>query len=191
MQQSLMNNYAVQPFRQDDEKEPIFFEIYKRILNQVIVDIDAMFNQIYDSSQVSKAVYDLEIFPIYKLISERVFVEAFTEILKAQEIAGSYNAYCQILYGIFGSNASITIDPINPYHIKIDIVARHVEYFVWVNEEHTAYITTEAGDYLGFASLVARITNRQLADILKAMTNAGVYLEFTYSQENPTTQNED
>lgn len=49
------------------------------------------------------------------------------------------NAYCEILYSIFGSNATITIDKINPLHIKIDIIARYV--FCYRTSDNTFWWT--------------------------------------------------
>lgn len=180
-----MSEYSTQPFRKDDENEPKFFEVFKALFRQTMLDVDDMFKNIYSSYALGQVVYDKKIVPIYGLLAEKLFKMVFSQILDAQKTVGSPDAYCKILYGIFGSNATITIDEKSPLHIKIDIVARTVEYFIWADEQKKIYITTEAGEYLGFAALVARVSNRQLADILKQMTNAGTYLEFTYEQGSP------
>ena len=179
-----MNDLAIQKF-DNDELENKFFEIYKKLLNQALVDVDSMLENIYQSSILGKALYDKKVMPIYSIIAESIFVNSFYAFMNAQLRVGSINSYCEILYSIFGSNAEIEIDKDNPFHIKINLIAKYLEYFIWVNEEKTVYLTTEDGEYLGFASLVARITQRQLAEILKRMTNAGVFLEFTYEQGSP------
>lgn len=62
-------------------------------------------------------------------MEKNLFISTFYTIIEAQEFIGTPDAYCKILYSIFGSNATITIDEKNPLHIKIDIIARYVEYF--------------------------------------------------------------
>lgn len=180
-----MSEYSAQPFRKDDENELKFFNVFKALFRQTMNDVSGMFDNIYKSYALGKVLYDDKLMPVYGLLTETLFKASYAAILQAQQTLGSPDAYCQILYGIFGSNATITIDEASPLHIKINIVARNVEYFIWADEQKEVYITTEAGDYLGFAALVARVSNRQLADILKQMTNAGTYLEFTYEQGSP------
>ena len=180
--------YPYQKFTSNDADADRFLNTFLQVLQPTMDDMLAYYNGVYKTSYIGKALYEKQIVPIYNILEKNLFIATYYKILEAEQTIGSINAYCEILYSIFGSNATITIDEINPMHIKIDIIARYVEYFVWVDEQKQFYITTEAGEYLGFAALVARISNRQLANILQEMTNAGVYLEFTYKQENPTQE---
>lgn len=184
-----MSDFIYQKFKTDDETEKKLTDAFIEVLQPTMDDIKAYYENLYASPELGRILYDKQLVPIYKLLEKRLFVATYAKILEAQQTLGSPNAYCTILYSIFGSNATIVIDELNPLHIHIDIIARYVEYFVWVDEQHKFYITTEQGDYLGFASLVAHVSNRQLADILQQMTNAGTFLEFTYQQENPTNGN--
>lgn len=178
--------YPYQKFTENDKNANRFLTTFLQVLKPTMDDLFAYYENAYKTKYLGKVIYEKQIVPIYNILEKSLFVATFYKILEAEQTIGSVNAYCEILYSIFGSNATITIDKINPLHIKIDIIARYVEYFVWVDEQKQFYITTEAGEYLGFAALVARISNRQLANILQEMTNAGTFLEFTYKQENPT-----
>lgn len=177
--------YRHQLFTQNDENANRFFQTFLKILKPTMDDLKAYYDNFYKSPELGRTLYNQQIIPIYNILEKNLFISTFYTIMEAQEFIGTPDAYCKILYSIFGSNATITIDEKNPLHIKIDIIARYVEYFLWVDEQYKFYVTTEAGDYLGFTALVARITDRQLANMLQEMTNAGTYLEFTYTQENP------
>lgn len=179
-----MTDLIYQMFDNKEEAER-FRKVFLQTLNQTVIDLSAYYEGAYSSRELGQALYDGKLTPVYRMLAEELFVRTYYSIMDAQATIGTPDAYCQILYGIFGSNATITIDEKNPLHIMIDIIARSVDYFLWVNEEQTAFITTEAGDYLGFNILVARLTNRQLADVLQNMTNAGTFLEFTFKQEEP------
>lgn len=184
-----MSDFIYQKFKSDDKTEEKLTGAFLEVLQSTMDDVKAYYSQLYESPELGEVLYKKQLVPIYKLLEKKIFILTYAKILEAQKTLGSPNAYCEILYSIFGSNATIIIDEFNPLHIHIDITARYVEYFVWVDEKHQFYITTEQGDYLGFASLVARVTNRQLADILQQMTNAGTFLEFSYQQENPQNGN--
>lgn len=177
-----MNDFVYQRFKNDDQTENRLINSFLKVLQPTMDDIKAYYENLYKSPELGRVLYDKQLVPIYKLLERSIFLKSYADILNAQQTIGSPNAYCDILYSIFGSNATISITRENPLHIKIDIIARYIEYFVWVDEQYKFYITTEEGEYLGFAALIARITNRQLADILQQMTNAGTYLEFTYKQ---------
>lgn len=177
--------YPYQKFTENDKNANRFLTTFLQVLKPTMDDLFAYYENAYKTKYLGTVLYEKQIVPIYNILEKSLFVVTFYKILEAEQTIGSVNAYCEILYSIFGSNATITIDKINPLHIKIDIIARYVEYFVWVDEQKQFYITTEAGEHLGFAALVARISNRQLANILQEMTNAGTFLEFTYKQENP------
>ena len=177
-----MNNFVYQRFKNDDQTENRLINSFLKVLQPTMDDIKAYYENLYKSPELGRVLYDKQLVPIYKLLERSIFLKSYADILNAQQTIGSPNAYCDILYSIFGSNATISITRTNPLHIKINIIARYIEYFVWVDEQYKFYITTEEEEYLGFAALIARITNRQLADILQQMTNAGTYLEFTYKQ---------
>lgn len=164
--------------------ETSFIELWRALFQSVYADTEKMFKDLYKSYSFNDAVYEAKLTPVYSLIAQSLFRSAFFAILEAQENVGTVTSYLKILYEIFGSNAKIEIDYLNPMHIKINITARYLETFFWVDEKKEVYITSDDA-YLVFRSPVARLTNRQLAAILQEMTNAGTYLEFTYQQAEP------
>lgn len=166
----------------DDEQENKFFEIYKRLLNQTFADQRLYYDNAYNSPELGACLFDVEVMPIYKMLERSLFIRAFSEILEGEKITGTYNGILKILYAIFGQSAEIVITKINPAHIKIDIHAPLQVFYLWFTKDKRQIITKD-NKAIVFGQILARVTSRQLLQILQSVGASGTYIEFTLNRE--------
>lgn len=164
-----------------DTEELKTHAVFERMTAQTNSDLQAYFDNAYKSLELGKAIYDLGLFPIYKLLERSLFIKAFSEIVEGEKNLGSIESYLKILYAIFGRTAIIEITK-NPLHLKIDITAPIQLFYLWITKDNK-YIITKDGKRILFKQLLAVVSDRELLDILKATTTAGTYVEFTLNRE--------
>lgn len=169
-------------FAVDDEEEQKFWRIYQRLARQTMLDIQEYFNTAYSSPELGRVIYDNQLMPIYRVLERSLFIRAFSGILDGEFILGSIEGYLKILYAIFGRQANIEISKENPCHIKIDIIAPLQVFYLWITKNNKSVITKD-NKAIVFSKILAQVTNRDLLQILKATTKAGVYVEFTLNRE--------
>lgn len=165
----------------NDDEEKRFLRIFERLVNQTKIDIEQYYLTAYKSKELGRIIYEEKLMPIYKVLEKSLFLSAFSEILEGEKMLGSVEAYLKILYAIFGKTAEITITK-QPLHIKIDIVAPvQVRYlFTTKNGNH---VVDKLGRNIVFKRFLAKITDRELLQILKSTTKAGTFVEFTLNKE--------
>lgn len=165
------------------EEELKFWRIFEALIEQTKIDIQEYYNKAYESKTLGNILYEQQMMPIYKTLEKSLFIKAFSKIIEGERQIGSIEAYLKILYAIFGTEAQITISKENPLHIKIDIVAPVQTRHFWKVRKHNKIIITKDDKFIVFKQLLARVTNRELLQILKSTTKAGTYIEFTLNQE--------
>lgn len=165
--------------KEDDEK--IFWRIYEALAKQTLLDIENYFKTAYQSPELGRIIYEEQLMPIYKVLEKSLFIKAFSHILEGEKTLGSVEAYLKILYAIFGKEAKITITQ-EPLHLKIDILAEAQKFLLWVTKDDKQIITKD-GKAIIFKQLLAEVTARELLQILKAMTKAGTFVEFTLNEK--------
>lgn len=168
-------------FVDGEEDELTFWTIFQRLVKQVQNDIEQYYLTAYKSYELGRILYEEQLMPIYKVLEEKLFIKAFSEILEGEKILGSVCGYLKILYAIFGRDAQINITT-QPLHLKIDIVAPIQKRYFWKTKEGKHMITKD-GKKIVFKQLLAEVTDRELLQILKAMTKAGTFVEFTLNKE--------
>lgn len=167
-------------FATNDEDEKMFWNIFQRLAQQTFVDIENYFKTAYQSPELGRIIYEEKLMPIYKVLEKSLFIKAFSQILEGEKTLGSVEAYLKILYAIFGKEAKITITQ-EPLHLKIDIVAPVQVFYLWITKTKKQVITKD-GKAIVFKQILAKVTDRELLQILKATTKAGTFVEFTLNE---------
>lgn len=165
-----------------EKDELTFYEVGQQLLSQTTVDLAAFFQTAYRSKELGTALYNTGAMPIYKLLEKDLFIKAFAEIAEGSENLGTIPAYLKILYAIFGDTAQITITQ-EPLHLKIDILAPINVVYEWTTQDGDTIID-DVGDNIVFWEVLARVSNKELLQILKETTNIGTYVEFTLNKED-------
>ena len=164
---------------EQDEKR--FWDIYSKLAQQTLLDIENYYKTAYQSPELGRIIYEEQAMPIYKVLEKSLFIKAYSQILEGEKTLGSVEAYLKILYAIFGKEAKITITQ-EPLHLKIDIVAPVQMFFLWITKQNQQVLTKD-GKAIIFKQLLAEVTDRELLQILKATTKAGTFVEFTLNEE--------
>ena len=166
--------------KSDDELT--FWKIGQKILEQTTIDLALFYQTAYQSKELGTALYNTGAMPIYKLLEKDLFIKAFAEIAEGSENLGTIPAYLKILYAIFGDTAQITITQ-EPLHLKIDILAPLNVFYEWTTQNGDIIVDDEDNSIV-FWEVLAKVSNKELLQILKETTNIGTYVEFTLHKEN-------
>lgn len=167
-------------FAVNDEEEQKFWRIFERLSRQTFSDLEAYFQNAYKSKELGRIIYEEQLMPIYKTLEKTLFIKAFSEIIEGQKTLGSINAYLKILYAIFGTEAQITITQ-QPMHLKVDIIAITKVHRFWITKGKKQIVAKD-GKAIVFKDILAEVTDRELLQILKSLTKAGTYVEFTLNK---------
>lgn len=167
--------------KSDDEIK--FWTVFNETLEQTMLDIQAFYNTAYQSKLLGTVLYEEKLMPIYKVLEKRAFIKAYSAIVEGEKTFGSINAYLKILYAIFGGSAIIEVSKENPLHILIRVTAEPQEYYRWKLRKEQKTIITKDGKAIIFKQLLGGVTDRELLQILKSITQAGTYVEFILNEE--------
>lgn len=165
----------------NDAEENKFLRIFESLINQTLIDVEQYYLTAYKSKELGRIIFEEKLMPIYKVLEKDLFISAFYQILEGEKTLGSIEAYLKILYAIFGQSAEITIKK-QPLHIQIDIVAPTQARYIFASKKGD-YIIDKQGRQIVFKRLLAKITDRELLQILKATTKAGTFVQFTLNKE--------
>lgn len=167
-----------------DTEEKRFWDIFSKLAQQTMLDVENYFKTAYQSPELGRIIYEEQAMPIYKVLEKSLFVKAYSEILEGEKTLGSIEAYLKILYAIFGKDAQITITQ-QPLHLQIDIITEAQKFLLWITKQNQQVVTHD-GKAIIFKQLLAEVTDRQLLEILKATTKAGTFVEFTLNKNEGT-----
>lgn len=167
-----------------EQEEKRFWDIYSKLAQQTLLDIENYYKTAYQSPELGRIIYEEQAMPIYKVLEKSLFIKAYSQILEGEKTLGSVEAYLKILYAIFGKEAKITITQ-EPLHLKIDIIAGAQKFFLWITKQNQQVVTKD-GKAIIFKKLLAEVTDRELLQILKATTKAGTFVEFTLNENEGT-----
>lgn len=163
-----------------EQEEKRFWDIYSKLAQQTLLDIENYYKTAYQSPELGRIIYEEQAMPIYKTLEKSLFIKAYSQILEGEKTLGSVEAYLKILYAIFGKEAKITITQ-EPLHLKIDIIAGAQSFALWITKQNQQVVTKD-GKAIVFKQLLAEVTDRELLQILKATTKAGTFVEFTLNE---------
>lgn len=164
-----------------EQEEKRFWDIYSKLAQQTLLDIENYYKTAYQSPELGRIIYEEQAMPIYKVLEKSLFIKAYSQILEGEKTLGSVEAYLKILYAIFGKEAKITITQ-EPLHLKIDIIAGAQKFLLWITKQNQQVVTKD-GKAIVFKQLLAEVTDRELLQILKATTKAGTFVEFTLNEK--------
>lgn len=167
-----------------EQEEKRFWDIYSKLAQQTLLDIENYYKTAYQSPELGRIIYEEQAMPIYKVLEKSLFIKAYSQILEGEKTLGSVEAYLKILYAIFGKEAKITITQ-EPLHLKIDIIAEAQSFALWITKQNQQVVTKD-GKAIIFKQLLAEVTDRELLQILKATTKAGTFVEFTLNKNEGT-----
>lgn len=167
-----------------EQEEKRFWDIYSKLAQQTLLDIENYYKTAYQSPELGRIIYEEQAMPIYKVLEKSLFIKAYSQILEGEKTLGSVEAYLKILYAIFGKEAKITITQ-EPLHLKIDIIAEAQSFALWITKQNQQVVTKD-GKAIIFKQLLAEVTDRELLQILKATTKAGTFVEFTLNEKEGT-----
>ena len=170
-------------FVDKSEEELKFWRVFLTMLEQTKTDISEYYLKAYESKELGNILYDEKLMPIYKILPKKAFLKAYASIIEGEKTFGSINSYLKILYAIFGGSAEIEISKENPLHIMIRVTASPQELYNWKLRNQNKTVITKDGKAIIFKQLLGGVTNRELMQVLKSITNAGTYVEFILNEE--------
>lgn len=162
----------------DDAEENKFFAVWEALISRTMIDLQAFFDDAYKSPELGRALYDAEGMALYNIIQRDLFVRAFYSIIEAEAVNGTIDGILNMLYAIFGADATITVD-VTPLHLIINISSQYQQKKPWVTLAQDGIYEKTGVDEIVFSRILADITDRDLYNLLLAMTNQGSYIEFT------------
>lgn len=172
----------VQKFIDGDEEENKFFNVFSQVVQTTLNDLEQYYINAYGSPELGQALYETQRVPIYKILEKSLFVKAYNKILEGEAYIGTIEGYLTILRAIFGDNADIKLTIVAPLHLKFDITTEIQKFYLWITKKGKQ-VKTKDGRNMIFKRLLAKVTSRQLVEILKSLTNAGTYVEFNLNKE--------
>lgn len=161
----------------NDSEENKFFNVWLQLFQQTMSDLQDYFNLVYESQLLGELIFDNQLSEIAKIINRELFIKTYWQIFNEETKNGTVDAHLYILYVIFGSNATIYVEPISPLYVKYLIQTNTINLKSWITKAGDQMITSE-GDRLMFRSLLSGLTNAELANLLKATANYGEVLDF-------------
>lgn len=130
----------VQLFSTDDDEKRIY-EVWKKLISQTNIDLQAYFNDVYKSKTLGEVLYDLQILPMWDIIERDLFVRVYWEIIQAQEKNGSVDSFIKLINTIYQGQCAISIEK-DPMHIKIDVTTGFRFTNHWVDKTKENFIVT-------------------------------------------------
>lgn len=161
----------------NDSEENKFFNVWLQLFQQTMSDLQDYFNLVYESQLLGELIFDNQLSEIAKIINRELFIKTYWQIFNEETKNGTVDAHLYILYAIFGSNATIYVEPISPLYVKYLIQTNTINLESWITKAGDQMITSE-GDRLMFRSILSGLTNAELANLLKATANYGEVLDF-------------
>lgn len=169
----------------NDSSENKFIAVWQALFNQTMVDLQSYFNLAYESTLLGGIIFDNEFAKIAKVIARSLFIKTYYTIFEEQKKNGTINAHLYILYAIFGSDALIYIEQKNPLHVQYNIWARSLTLSNWVTRAGDEMVTRD-GDNIAFRTIIAELSNAELAKLLKMTSNYGSIVNFDIViEDNP------
>lgn len=161
----------------DDVFENKFINVWISLFTQTMVDLQSYYEQAYESQILGQIIYDNQLADIAKAISRSLFIKTYWQIFAEQQKNGTIDAHLYILYAIFGGDATIVVEQADPLHPIFHILTKSIALNQWVTRAGEKMVT-RAGDNLVFRSVLADLTNEEIAALLKMTANYGEFLEF-------------
>lgn len=168
-----------------DDLELKMYESGKVALEDLLTQLDLLFEGAYEASPLGDILYESERAPLSNAISQAIFRGAFNEIFTSFTVAGSFESYLSVFEKIFGEDATITFTVPDPGKLQIDIVAAGIEQsdfitrYISSNQYFFDTIIDDVGDTIVFQSIKGFQSQFELERMLFEMVPAGIFTEIT------------
>lgn len=163
-----------------DIVENKFIEAFKKILEQTNIDLRDFTDDAYTSYVLGGVLYDLKLIPVYNILDKSLMLKVWYKILEQFPNVGTINAYCQLIYAVFGDQAYIEVDNDNPLNLRLGVTANYQSLVFWTTKDTGELIVTQSGENIQFKSFLYSVSNRELFNLIYEMTNAGTNIDIEF-----------
>jgi hypothetical protein len=167
---------TIQPFNQETETLKIQ-AAFTPLFTYLSAEKQKFFDDAYNNKLLGGIIYDLHIMPLSYAIEREYFIESFYEILQSFRVTGNFENYITVFAGLFGTDSTVEFTRTAPAHLTIDITTIIDIEFEFEDHEGTL-ICDHNADQIVFYNLLTSIDDRGLAQIFRACTPAGIYVDF-------------
>lgn len=110
-----------------DDREKQFEACAKEILDLISEDLDAFYEDAYDSQPLGDVLHMGTTSPLSNAIDLRIFRETFNTIYTAFTVSGTFESYLTVFRKIFGDDVDVEFTVPAPGKLNIDIIADELE----------------------------------------------------------------
>lgn len=168
-------------FFKGDDQEVKFYEVSTPMQEQIKLQKNLFFDEIYEARRMGELIYDSNRSPLANVIDREIFVSAFKEIFDAFVVAGTFEGYLTVFRKIFGSGVVVEFEVPAPGKLNIDIEAAGVELSTLLsrtivdNEYIFEPITDHEGNPIEVQTLKGFTSQYELEKMLFEMVPGGIY----------------
>lgn len=72
-----------------EQEEKRFWDIYSKLAQQTLLDIENYYKTAYQSPELGRIIYEEQAIPIYKVLEKSLFIKAYSQILEGEKTLGS------------------------------------------------------------------------------------------------------
>lgn len=172
----------IQPFRRRDPFADGMLEVVTDVNNQQQDQLWNLKDNFWQSKHFGAFLWDNQLMDLARFFSRRYWVENFPAIIKALEVAGTYESIIIIVGSAMGSGL-VTFETPSPSHLRVMIAAGDALYDAQaMGSDGLIYpITVDGPTYPGaqleFAHSSSALTLQETAKLIELLIPSGVYLE--------------
>lgn len=178
----MMAKSNIQPFRKADQFADGMLEVVTDVNNQQLEQLWILKDTFKESRRFGAFLWDNQLMDLAKFFSRRYWVDNFPAIIKAMEIAGTYESIIVVVTSAMGSGL-VTFETPAPSHLRVLIAvgdeARPAE--AMLSNGLLAQITVDGPTYPGadldFAHSTSELTFGETAKLIELLIPNGVFVE--------------
>lgn len=171
-----------------DIVENKFIDAFRRIIKQTDIDLRNFSDEAYQSVLLGNVLYELKAIPVYNILQKSLFLRVWSQIVDVFPRCGTFNAYCDLIYALFGSQAYIEVDADKPLNLKLSVVANLQTLTFWTTKDTGELIVTQSGENIEFKSFQYSVSNKEIFNMIYEMTNAGTNIDIIFNLTDKWTQ---
>lgn len=171
----------IQPFRRHDRFADGMIEVVTAVNNQQQDQLWLLKDTFPDSQDFGAFLWDNQLMDLAKFFTRRYWVDNFPAIIRAMEIAGTYEAILIVVESAMGTGR-ITFENPNPSHLIVNISVG-TEHQPWVsrnsNSTREQMIANEPDgpDDFYFVDSSSALTFEETAKLIELLNVTGVFIE--------------
>lgn len=169
---------TIQLFDEKIETEK-FYNSFLGVFNYLEVQRNRFYDNCYFVNALADFLYGSV--PASQAMPIEEWRMSFNHIIQAFNLSGTYETYITMFKGLFGNNALITFEILNPADLKITIDissgggASQEDEFITELED---VVTTDELEAIVFIKILEQINDADLQSVLQATTPVGIKVTF-------------